>query len=338
MRQSARRAVWVVSIALLCAAGGVAAADDPAAAGAAPGIALPAGFEQRPAVATAGAATDPLFAAARAGTRIVAVGDHGIVVLSDDGGKHFRQARSVPTRATLNDVRFLNDKEGWIAGHWGVILHTMDGGETWAMQHSDTSVDRPLFTLWFRDHDHGFAAGLWSLLLATSDGGKSWQTVSVPVPAGAKKADRNLYRLFGDGNGLLLLAAEQGMVYRSADAGAAWEGIATGNKGTFWCGLILDDGTALLGGLAGQVFRSVDAGKSWSGVDSHTQSSITDLVQLPDGSVAGVGLDGVSIASTDRGQSFIATQREDRVSLTALVGNADGRPVVFSKRGVVVSK
>ena len=42
-----------------------------------------------------------IIAATLAGKRIVAVGDYGVVALSDDG-KKFRQAKSVPTRRRLN--------------------------------------------------------------------------------------------------------------------------------------------------------------------------------------------------------------------------------------------
>src|SRR5216684_3967315 len=42
----------------------------------------------------------------------------------------------------LNDVFFVTDQEGWIAGgkdalHGGVILHTSDGGDHWDVQVGD---------------------------------------------------------------------------------------------------------------------------------------------------------------------------------------------------------
>jgi len=85
-----------------------------------------------------------MLAAARAGSRSVAVGDHGTVILSDDG-KTWRQAKDVPTSVLLTSVCFVDDKQGWAVGHWGEILHTEDGGETWKLQRTDTGVDEPLF-------------------------------------------------------------------------------------------------------------------------------------------------------------------------------------------------
>src|SRR5438128_3555138 len=44
------------------------------------------------------------MAVTRAGLRLVMVGEHGIVLLSDDGGRSFRQAKSVPVQSTLTAV------------------------------------------------------------------------------------------------------------------------------------------------------------------------------------------------------------------------------------------
>ncbi|MFU0418243.1 WD40/YVTN/BNR-like repeat-containing protein, partial [Acinetobacter baumannii] len=90
-----------------------------------------------------------LLDATRAGKRVVAVGEHGIVLLSDDEGKTYRQARTVPVSATLSAVSFADEKHGWAVGQWGVILATSDGGETWVKQRMDTAVDQPLFSVVF---------------------------------------------------------------------------------------------------------------------------------------------------------------------------------------------
>lgn len=299
----------------------------PADGGASPALKL------RPAEPNPAAASVMLLGAARAGKRIVAVGDHGTVLLSDDEGKGFRQARSVPVRSTLTAVSFADEKRGWAAGHWGVVLATVDGGETWQLQRSDTSVDQPLFSIHFKDKDHGWAVGLWSLALMTRDGGKSWQKIQLPPPPGGGKTDRNLFRIFASPKGTLLVAAEQGLVLRSTD-GTTWTYSATGYKGSFWSGTSLGDGTIFVGGLRGTVYRSKDDGKTWAACDTGVKSSITDMAAVG-GKVYAVGLDGVTLESADAGATFQARQREDRVPLTALVATGNGHLVGFSKQGVV---
>ena len=100
----------------------------------------------------------PIYASAVAGKRVVAVGDYGFVILSDDG-KRFRQAAAVPTRAPLTSVFFLDVKRGWAAGHDGTILTTADGGDTWQMQREERGKERVLLSIWFENPSHGLAVG-----------------------------------------------------------------------------------------------------------------------------------------------------------------------------------
>src|SRR5688572_16714729 len=57
-----------------------------------------------------------MLAVTRAGHRLVAVGERGTVLLSDDAGASWRQAR-VPVQVTLTAVRFVDERTGWAAGH-----------------------------------------------------------------------------------------------------------------------------------------------------------------------------------------------------------------------------
>jgi photosystem II stability/assembly factor-like uncharacterized protein len=304
----------------------------PAAAGegAAPDA---AGLTLQPAELTPAATKAMMLSVARAGKRIVAAGDRGIVLLSDDDGATFRQARSVPVRSTLTAVCFAGEKTGWAVGHWGVVLRTDDGGESWKVQRADTSVDQPLFSVYFKDAEHGWAVGLWSLMITTADGGKTWAPVRLPAPPGGGKADRNLLKIFADRRGALFVAAEQGVVLRSHD-GEKWSYVSTGYRGSLWTGMALSDGTLLVGGLRGTIYRSADGGSTWSESRTDLKSSITDLGEA-EGKVFAVGLDGASYESDDRGATFRSSQRDDRLPFTALAVAGSGRLVKFSKQGLV---
>ena len=295
--------------------------------------AAPAVLKIQPAEITTAATRAMILSSARAGKRIVAVGNHGIVLLSDTDGAEFRPAKSVPVRSTLSAVFFVDDKTGWAVGQWGVVLRTDDGGERWTLQRSDTSVDQPLFSVYFRDRQRGYAVGLWSLMIATSDGGKSWTKVALPPPPGAKKADRNLLKIFANRMGTLFVAAEQGMILKSYD-GEKWTYLATGYKGSFWTGIVLNNGTLLVGGLRGTIYRSADDGRTWREAKSGFKSSITDFAEAG-GKVYAAALDGVFLESDNGGATFQGSQREDRLPFTAVSVNSTGKLVKFSKQGVV---
>ncbi|TCW83907.1 glycosyl hydrolase [Burkholderia sp. SRS-46] len=272
--------------------------------------------------------------ATRAGKRIVAVGEHGLVLLSDDDGKSFRQAHAVPNSATLSAVTFVDAQHGWAVGQWGTILATGDGGETWQKQRMDTSVDQPLFSVIFTSSQDGIAVGLWSLMLVTHDGGKTWNKQTLLKPPGGGKADRNLYHIFSDGKRALYIVSEQGTVLKSIDGGANWTYSATGGKGTLWTGVTLPDGRIVVAGLLGSMFQSTDGGESWTPVSSGTKSSITELF-VNDGRLTGVGLDGLMLQQKADGASFDVTQREDRATLTASLTNAVGKTILFAREGVL---
>lgn len=272
----------------------------------------------------------PIIAVALAGKRIVAVGDYGIVILSDDG-KAYRQAKTMPTRAVLTSVFFLDDKRGWAAGHDGTIVTTADGGETWQLLRDEPGKERVLLSVWFENAKHGLAVGQFGLMLETDDGGKTWRERRL-VEA-ADQAEKHLMQIFAGEYGLVFIAAESGSIFRSDDAGRTWKAIQTDNKGSFWTGKALTDGGLLIAGMRGHIYRSDNKGIAWKEIVSGTQQSLTGIVQHNDGSVTLIGNSGVVFNSKDGGRSFAITTRPDRANLTAIVAGAAG-DALFSLAGV----
>lgn len=71
-----------------------------------------------PAKASALAQRSPLLDLARAGSRLVAVGQRGHILYSDDEGGRWQQAR-VPVSSDLNAVTFPTPEQGWAVGGMG---------------------------------------------------------------------------------------------------------------------------------------------------------------------------------------------------------------------------
>ncbi|HEX6020029.1 MAG TPA: YCF48-related protein [Burkholderiaceae bacterium] len=290
-------------------------------------------LEPTPAVASPIAAEAMMLGAAWAGPRAVAVGDQGIVLLSDDFGKTSRQAKQVPLSSTLTAVAFADARHGWAVGHWGAILATADGGETWRIQRIDTAEDRPLFAVHFFDPQRGVAVGLWSLVLTTDDGGQTWVQQTLAPPPGSTRADANLLSLFADARGRLWATGERGLVLRSADQGRTWVYQSTGYAGSLWAGIALADDTLVVGGQRGSVYRSSDGGQHWTRIDLDNKSSVTGFA-AGGAEVLLVGLDGLRATSKDAGQHFAVSVRPDRIALTTALRTPAGAWLMWSRHGL----
>ena len=313
-----------------------------------------------------------LLGVTRAGKRIVAVGEYGNILLSDDDGATWHQAKDVPTTVTLTAVAFADDKRGWAVGHDTLILHTTDGGETWAKQFGGGASENSLLSVYFADANHGWAVGAFNYTAETTDGGKTWverqtlarppaqpaagATPAAPAPAAppastepfdptkVKRPDDPYAAATGDENHLnqmfagpdantLFVAAEAGAIYRSLDAGATWTKVLTGYIGSFWGGLTAKDGTVYAAGMRGNIWKSTDKGATWAKADTHgADQSISTGLQLNDGSLVFVGLGGQVLYSED-GKTFTLTYRADRKGLNAVL--QDGKSLlVFGEAGV----
>lgn len=283
---------------------------------------------------TANATAATMLDAGWAQGRLVAVGDHGTVLLSDDQGRSFRQAAAVPLSTPLTGVSFVDASHGWAVGHWGAILASTDGGDSWQLQRLSSAEDRPLFAVHFFNPRQGVAAGLWSQVLTTDDGGLNWNEQKLQPPPGASRADLNLMGLFVDREGHLYATAERGQVLRSDDQGKHWRYLDSGYAGTLWTGAVLADGSLLVGGQRGTLLHGTADGLTWKRVPLKSKSSVT-AIAVSGQRVTVVGLDGLEVTSADGGLNFQERQTAEGVSLTAALLNGDGAPILFSRRGVV---
>ena len=311
----------LASVAVLCAAAlsfGPAAAQDEAAS------------EPEYAVQSDLAAESLLLDATYAGDRLIAVGEFGHIVLSDDRGTTWRQAQSVPTQATLTGVTFVGDAIGFAVGHDATVLRTADAGENWELVYNDTESEMAFMTVYFENEKRGFAMGAFSFMVETNDGGDTWEERSL---SDGLLDDYHLNKLFAAKNGDLYIAAEFGVVYRSPDQGRTFERIQTQYEGSFWGGFGMADGSVMVFGMRGNAFRSYDQGQTWEKVETGTDKSIAGGVQLGSGKIILVGLQGYVGYSDNGGKSFTEVTRADRLGYAAVADGPDGQIVVFGEPG-----
>jgi photosystem II stability/assembly factor-like uncharacterized protein len=238
-----------------------------------------------------------LVDAERIGGRIVAVGDRGYVVLSDDQGKSWKRAKA-PAAPLLTAVDFVDDQNGLAVGHDSVILATHDRGETWTQAFSAPSEQRPLLDVLYMTKDVAIAVGAYGAYYESADGGKSWN------PRKVIQDDKHLNAILELGGSHLLLLGETGTILVSPDAGKSWTPATSPYKGSFFGGLVANDGSVVAFGLRGHIFRSTDKGKTWKPVDNASTAALMGGDKLPDGALVIAGGAGVALVSRDNGQSF----------------------------------
>ena len=263
--------------------------------------------------------------AALAGSRIVAVGERGHVLLSDDAGGTWRPVRT-PLQATLTAVYFTDQKSGWAVGHDAVIVHTGDGGESWRIQNYAPDLESPLLDVWFADPMQGLAIGAYGLFLETRDGGETWSSRQI----GEDDAHHNAIVEAVDGR--LYIAGEFGRILRSSDRGETWTALASPYEASFFGILAPPDGALLVFGLRGRAYRSEDGGTTWRKVVTGTENSLMGGAVRGDEVILG-GLGGVLLTGKNDGTAFTRHQRTDRKAISAVV-SIDGIAVsVFGAFG-----
>lgn len=316
-----------------------------------------------PAAATPRAAGMLQLALARAGDRLISVGEEGVVLLSDDQGANWRQARQVPVSVTLTDVEFVGPLQGWAVGHSGIVLHSADGGETWTRQLDGNGAakavqaeadalqakgdsraeaalrnagymvadgpDKPFLDVTFADERNGWIVGAYGLALATKDGGETWQSIGARLP---NRAGKHLYRVLPLGAGLLV-AGEQGALFHAAERDGDFEAIESPYEGTFFGLLALADGGALAFGLKGNAWRAGPGLADWRRIELGPEVTITAGLRLADGSLLLGDEGGRLLRSTDDGHSFTVQKASVGTGLTAVAQAPDGTLVVSGPRG-----
>lgn len=320
------------------------------AASAAPGAPEAPAALGEPALHSPKALNAAMLAVTHAGPRLVAVGERGTVLLSDDGAKSWRQA-SVPVQVTLTAVRFVDARIGWAVGHLGVILKSDDGGESWVKQldgvqaarlvaaggderskrFADEGPDKPFFDLDFIDARHGFAVGAYNLAFATADGGQHWTPILSRLP---NPKSLHLYAVRAAA-GHVYIAGEQGLLLASGDGGASFGALPVAYKGSYFGLLAARSGSLIAYGLRGNAWRSADQGASWIRLDTGLQTSISAALELDGGELALLAQTGELLRSRDDGRSFTKTPPSGGPLPAAGLAAADGDAlVVASLRGM----
>lgn len=271
------------------------------------------------------------------GKRLVAVGEAGHILLSDDDGAHWRDAVIQPqTGSTLNQVLFSDALHGVAVGHDGLIVKTDDGGANWRLVRFDDKHSEPLLGLASVGGTGGasaatlFAVGSFGKFLVSHDAGEHWEA----PPRLPMVGEAHLNALTRGTKGRLMLTGENGTLLRSSDDGAQWEPLALPYKGSLFGALALSADIWLVYGMRGNVFRTEDFGATWERIDTGLQTSFFGGMKFDSGRIALVGQGGAVLLSDDHGKHFRIHSIGGMASLTSIIQIAPARALVSGEAGI----
>jgi len=211
-----------------------------------------------------------------------AVGHDGVVLHSHDGGDHWdkqldgrgaaqlmearyegelaeearRMEQDGPDKPFL-DVWFADAKTGYVVGAFNLIFKTTNGGASWTPLYERTENPQRLHLYTMRPCGKTLCiAGEGGLMLKSQDGSDTFKAVPFPYKG-------SLFGLVA-GRDAILAYGLRGNLFRSADGGAGWSKVETGERSALVGGSGDGTGAIALAAQAGAVLVSHDDGKSFA--------------------------------------------------------------------------
>ncbi|MDX1588477.1 MAG: YCF48-related protein [Oleiphilaceae bacterium] len=300
---------------------------------------------ETPAMETDLAAESLLLNTAQSGDRMVAVGERGHIIYSDDFGQTWIQAE-VPVRATLTGVYFPTPEKGWAVGHGGVILHSSDRGETWVKQldgfegqkkiiaYLEKQIEKKKAELEAAEDPDERA----DLRFELEDIEFTLEDAMADAEAGPWQPLMDVW--FADEKRGLAVGS-YGMIFLTTDGGKTWKNHmgAINNPRRFNFNAISQtaDGALFLAVEAGIVHRSTDKGETWVEVQTPYDGSFFGVVgtSKPD-QILAFGLRGNIYRSENLGDDWSQIDTDiDRTINSGNVGD-NGDIVLVANDGAIL--
>lgn len=185
------------------------------------------------------------------------VGQEGLIYRWD--GSSYQQVES-GTDARLLGVAANSSGLAFAVGGFGVVLRSMDGGESWATLSFDWEgilndfIEPHLYAVHVSDAGIITVVGEFELVLRSTDGGDTWATVH--------KGEASLFGIDLRDNGGGFAVGQDGTVLQTPDGGLSWNELATPSSAILLDVWSSEQGDVLVSGIR-VMLRSVDGGQNW---------------------------------------------------------------------------
>jgi photosystem II stability/assembly factor-like uncharacterized protein len=284
--------------------------------------------------------TKLLAATFGAGLRVVAAGEDGVTVVSDDAGTTWaRLGERLPQ--TFTRIRAVSASLVFAVGPNGTLARTSDGGRSWAPLGVSTSED--VIDVSFADAFVGYAVNAAGTVLRTENGGISWQILNTGYSAtpqavlalgprtvlliGGRGVLRSTdggdtfsrvrarivaaARLFNvDRAGGRVFAYGSKNIVASSDRGRTWTKVLRPRKALLASLDFVSARTGFVLGQDGRLFKTRHGGRRWADLSAVGSDDATGMAFSSESrgyltlSAFGEGSSGYILRTTDGGRSW----------------------------------
>lgn len=214
----------------------------------------------------------------------------------------------------------------WVAGDDGVVLHSTDGGGTWALR--ETGETAHLHGIAFASDVAGWAVGDAGTILRSGDGGASWSSQHSPARVAlfavtAVDADR------------AWAVGDDGVVLRTTNGGTTWTESRLG-AGRLYAVHFASASTGWAAGQDGRIHATTDGGLTWNEQQTGSDRPLRALAFTSATEGWAVGDDGTILRTTDAGATWVAQDANGSAALHAVAAVAPAEAWAGGESGVLL--
>lgn len=226
------------------------------------------------------------------------------IIKTEDGGVVWN-ILNLPTNISAETVTairtfFTSPTTGHVVCKNGLILKTIDGGESWYVTEDADVFPSDFFTIYFVNENLGFASREHDNLFRTADGGETWTLIEDTAISQA------IYSFSFTNDQIGYASGEHGAMYKTTNGGTEWQLINfldgyidySDMNGVYFT----DATTGYATGQRGRIIKTVNGGNSWSQYAPFYND--VQQVSFIDESTAYAVIDNDFYKSEDSGQSW----------------------------------
>ncbi len=277
---------------------------------------------------------------------------------------------STPTNNSLNSICFINDSIGYACGDKGIVIKTIDGGNSWIVLNDSSAIN--LYDIKFLSQEVGFMVGEKGTILRTTDSGQSWQKIN------SDSANTYFKIYFFENLSIGFIIGSNGIILKTTDNGNNWQTKFTGtneilfgisfadyNNGVVvgWNGTILktsdqgenwneenkitdkylrdicflDNKIGIIVGGSGEILRSDDGGSDWGKINSNSYSGLYSVFFTKNNVGFILGSKGEIFVSYDKGKNWQTSNSGSYASLMSISESTHGRIYISTNTGSIIS-